>query len=113
MIESYDFGTIVIDGKRYTNDVIVFPGKVKDKWWRKEGHRLAVEDLEEALKADPNIVVVGTGYSGLMKVSHEVKQQLDKHGIRLVVEKTGDAAETFNKLANSSEKVVAALHLTC
>ncbi len=113
MIESYDFGTIIIDGKRYTNDVIVFPSKVKDKWWRKEGHRLVVEDLEEALKADPHVVVVGTGYSGLMKVSREVKQKLDREGIQLVVEKTGDATETFNKLANSNKKVVAALHLTC
>ncbi len=113
MIEFYDFGTIVINGKRYTTDIIVFLDKVKDKWWRKEGHRLAIEDLEEVLKAEPQIIVVGAGYSGLMKISNEVKQLLDEQGIQLVTEKTRDAVKTFNKLAESGHKVVAALHLTC
>lgn len=113
MIEYYDFGIIVIDGKRYTSDVIVFPDRVRDRWWRKEGHRLAIEDLKEVLKAEPQAIVVGTGYSGLMKVPNDVRQSLDKKGIRLIVEKTGDATKTFNKLAASGEKVVAALHLTC
>lgn len=113
MIEFYEFGVIVINGKRYTNDIIIFKERVMDKWWRKEGHRLAVEDLQDALKAKPQVVVVGTGYSGLMKVPNEVKQHLDKLGIRLVVKKTSDATRTFNELSESGEKVVAALHLTC
>ncbi len=113
MIEFYDFGTIVINGKRYTNDVIVFLDRVKDRWWRKEGHQLAIKDLQEVLKAKPQVVVVGTGYSGLMKVSTEVRQHLDEQGISLVIEKTADAAKTFNELVHSGEKVVAALHLTC
>jgi hypothetical protein len=45
MITSYDFGHIIIDGKRYTSDLIVFPDRVKVGWWRKEGHRLQLEDL--------------------------------------------------------------------
>lgn len=113
MIEFYDFGTIVINGKHYTNDVIVFLDKVKDNWWRGEGHKLAIEDLQEVLKVEPQVVVVGTGYWGLMKVPKEVKRHLDRQGIRLMIEKTGDATKTFNKLAESGEKVVAALHLTC
>ena len=63
--------------------------------------------------ANANVSVVGTGYSGLIKVSDEAKAHLDKQGIRLVIEKTSDAARTFNKLAESGEKVVATLHLTC
>lgn len=113
MIEFYNFGTVVINGKCYTDDVIVFLDRVKDKWWRKEGHRLAVEDLQEVLEVKPQIVVVGTGYSGLMKVPIEVKEHLNKRGIKLVIERTGDATKTFNKLTKSGKKVVAALHLTC
>ena len=33
-IESYSFGEVVIDGKRYRSDVIVFPDRVKPNWWR-------------------------------------------------------------------------------
>lgn len=65
------------------------------------------------LKAEPQVVVVGTGYLGLMKVPNEVKQHFNKRGIRLVIEKTSDATKTFNKLEEAGEKVIAALHLTC
>ena len=113
MIEFYDFGIIIINGKRYTNDIIVFPNRVRDKWWRREGHKLTIEDLEEVLKTKPQTIVIGTGYSGLLKVPNKVKQQLDNRSIGLVIEKTGDAVKIFNKLEESGEKVAAAFHLTC
>ncbi|RLI41160.1 hypothetical protein DRO69_11945, partial [Candidatus Bathyarchaeota archaeon] len=64
MIDSYDFGVIVIKGKRYTSDVIVLPEKVIDGWWRKEGHSLHMEDLKEVIEREPKpeVLVVGTGY---------------------------------------------------
>jgi len=113
MIESYDFGRIVINGRSYTSDLIVFPSHVKDNWWRKEGHRLSVDDLEEVFKATPEVLVVGTGYYGLMKVPEEVKEHLAKKGIKLIVKQTIEACETFNDFLRSGKKVVAALHLTC
>ena len=44
-IEDYRFGRVVIDGRAYTSDVIVFPDRVKDNWWRNEGHELCPADL--------------------------------------------------------------------
>lgn len=113
MIESYDFGHITVNGKSYHSDVIIFPNRVKDDWWRKEGHRLCIEDLEDVLEAKPDVLVVGTGYSGLMKVPMEVKQYLEERGIEVVVQRTRKACETFNQLAQSEKKAVAAFHLTC
>jgi len=112
MIESYDFGEIKIDGKRYTTDVIIFPDHVIDGWWRKEGHRLSVDDLKDVLKAKPEVVVVGTGYFGSMKVPTEVKEHVTSKRIHLVVENTKEAYKTYNRLA-SNKKVVAAFHLAC
>jgi len=40
MIEHYSFGRIVIDGKEYTKDLIIYPDKIRANWWRKEGHKL-------------------------------------------------------------------------
>ncbi|MEA2089285.1 MAG: Mth938-like domain-containing protein [Thermoproteota archaeon] len=113
MIESYSFGRIVVDGKRYTTDVIIYPDHVKDGWWRKEGHRLHIEDLKDVIEAKPDVLVVGTGYFGLMKVPTEVKQRLKEKEIEVVVQPTKKACETFNQLIQSGEKVVAAFHLTC
>ena len=35
MIESYDFGIIVFNGKRYIDDVLIFPDRLKGNWWWK------------------------------------------------------------------------------
>ncbi len=112
MIDSYDFGRIVINGKRYNTDLIVFSDKVREGWWRKEGHRLHVEDLRDVLKDKPEVLVVGTGYSGLMRVPAETIGYVESEGIEFIAQKTAEACETFNRLVKS-RKVVAALHLTC
>jgi len=123
LIESYEFGAIVIDGKNYASDVIILPKRVIDDWWRKEGHRLHVEDLEEVLKHEPKpeVFVLGTGYYGLMKVSPEAENILESCEIELVAKPTRKATQIFNKLlqnnllANKSKRIVivGAFHLTC
>jgi hypothetical protein len=112
MIDSYDFGRIVINGKRYNSDLIVFSDRVRDGWWRKEGHRLHVEDLKDVLEFKPEVLVVGTGYSGLMRIPLETRKYVESEGIEFLAQKTAEACETFNRLVKS-RKVVAALHLTC
>lgn len=115
MINSYDFGVMVINGKRYTSDVIVFPERVVDGWWRREGHRVYIEDLKEIFKHEPKpeVLVVGTGYYGLVKISPEVPKALKSNRIVLVAQPTREAYQTFNKLLKSDKQVVGAFHLTC
>lgn len=74
---------------------------------------MCVEDIEEAVdEGKPEVLVVGTGYSGLMRVLPETERFLRSKGVELVVERTREACETFNRLVES-KRVVAALHLTC
>ncbi|MGQ9538940.1 MAG: Mth938-like domain-containing protein [Candidatus Bathycorpusculaceae bacterium] len=115
LIDSYDFGVMVVNGKRYTSDLIVFPEKVVSGWWRKEGHKLYVEDLKEVFSHAPlpEVLVVGTGYSGLVKVLPEVEKALKEHGIELVVQPTVKAYKTFNEFLRAGRLVVGAFHLTC
>jgi hypothetical protein len=112
MIDSYSFGNIVVDGERYTTDVIIFPDRVEASWWRKEGHNLCLEDLRDVLRHRPEILVVGQGKPGLMKVGSEVTEHLQKQGIELISQPTAKAVATYNKLC-TKKQVVAALHLTC
>ena len=113
MIESYEFGRIVIDGREYTSDVIIFPDRVKGNWWRREGHRLHIEDIEDVVKEKPKVLIVGKGYSGMMEVPRETADHLRKSGIELIAQSTGSAIELYNKLSRSKKKVIAAFHLTC
>lgn len=109
-VESYSFGEITINDTSYKNDVIIYPGSVKDNWWRKEGHLLHLEDLAEVLEYDPDRLIIGTGAYGVMKVPENVKRKLKEQGIEVEVFKTGKACEKFNQ---SRGKTVAVLHLTC
>jgi len=112
MIDSYAFGKIVVNGRTYTSDIIIFPDRVKGNWWRREGHRLHTEDIEEVVNEKPEVIIVGRGYSGLMEISRETADHLKAKGIELIAENTGKATELYNKLSKS-RKVVAVLHLTC
>jgi len=112
IIDSYRFGQIAINGKHYTSDVIIFPDRVKDNWWRKTSHQLCLDELSEAIAEKPEVLVVGTGASGLMKVLPEVEQTIETEGIELIAKPTGEACNIYNQLCHS-QKVVAALHLTC
>src|SRR5438876_157963 len=51
----------IAEGREETRDVIVLPERVVRGWWRKEGHRLALEDLDEVLDELPERLLVGTG----------------------------------------------------
>jgi len=112
IIDSYQFGLIVVNGRSYSSDVIIFPDRVKDNWWRKSGHQLCLEDIAEVMTENPEVLVVGTGASGLVKILPEVKQSLDAQGIKLIAKPTSEACNTYNQLCHS-QRVVAALHLTC
>lgn len=112
MIEGYKFGEIVIDGKRYTRDVIIFPDRIDGSWWWKEGHELSEEDIKEVIKERPEVLIVGTGYHGCMRVLPETEQYVRANGIKLMVEKTERACEVCNQLSKS-KRIIATLHLTC
>jgi hypothetical protein len=112
MIDFYEFGHIVIDGKHYHSDVIIYPNKVDDHWWRKEGHLLLPEDLEEVAKEKPEILIIGTGNPGFMKVPSATLSWIKSKKIEARIEPTQMACQIYNRLYNSN-KVIAALHLTC
>ncbi len=112
IIDSYQFGLVSVSGKEYTSDVIIFPDRVKNNWWKKRGHQLSVEDIAEVMIENPELLVVGTGASGLMKVLPEVHQTVQARGIKLIVEDTNQACNTYNQLCHS-QRVVAVLHITC
>ena len=112
MIDSYRFGEIVIGGQKYSSDVIIFPDRVRDDWRRKIGHELYLEDIAEVITENPEVLVVGTGASGMMNVLPEVEQTAQARGTKLIAEPTKEACHIYNQLSRS-QKVIAVLHLTC
>jgi len=113
-IDSYSFGSIVIDGEEYNSDVLLYQGKVKSDWWRVEGHKLHIEDLGWLIAKRPKILIIGKGASGRMEVPQETIRKLEERGIKVIAENTEKAVRIYNELSQIKDKdVAAALHLTC
>jgi hypothetical protein len=111
-VDDYRFGSISVGGRVYKADLIILPNRVIPSWWRRSGHSLVPEDLEEVVKAALEVLVVGTGAAGAMRVPEETLRFLQERGIELVVLRTGEACRRFNEL-QETRRVAAALHLTC
>jgi hypothetical protein len=113
MVESYTFGSIIINGQLFENDIIASKEYVQDKWRRKKGHELCIDDIKDVIQhLTPEVIVVGTGKFGILKVLDETKEYLDKKGIELIAERTGRAYQTYNYLLKS-KNVIGFFHLTC
>jgi hypothetical protein len=112
MIESYTFGRMEIKGQAYTSDLILFPDKINDSWWRETGHKLSLKDIEDVLQDTPEVIVIGTGFYGILEVEEEVKETAQSKGITLIIEKTENAVQSYNEIA-SQKKTIGAFHLTC
>lgn len=112
-IDSYQFGKIVIDGAAYHSDCLILGDCVQANWRRKQGHLLAVKDLEPIIAVKPSVLVVGCGASGLMKISEDLNQILLEQGIDLFSANTNKAVTRFNELAGKGQNIAGALHLTC
>ncbi|MFQ6072444.1 MAG: MTH938/NDUFAF3 family protein, partial [Methanosarcinales archaeon] len=67
-IDQYSFGNMIISNERFTSDLIIFPDKILENWWRKEGHSLHPEDLKDVIEYKPKLLIVGTGKYGSMKI---------------------------------------------
>ena len=112
IIEKYQFGKIMVSGSRYNADLIIFPDYIQDNWRRREGHLLKITDLETVINYQPDVLIIGTGMYGLMKIDKDLIQLLKDFNIkRIIIEKTKKACLYYNN--ETLQKKVAALHLTC
>lgn len=113
MIENYSFGKIVIDGLIYRDDIKIVQGHVVPDWWRRKGHEVNREDIADILTAGPDILVIGKGDPGFMRVAPGLKEHLKDNDIRLIEETTRQAVKIFEQMYRDGRKVAAGFHLTC
>lgn len=114
MIEKCNFGKMRISGRHYDSDLWIYPdGTVRDAWWRQDGHRLKIEDISELIASQPQVLVVGTGIFGRMRIEETVKSHLLSRDIELASAWTKPATALFNQMHAQGRNVAACFHLTC
>jgi len=102
MIEKYEPGRMKIQGREHHKDLKI-----------DRGHRLRLKDIEDILASHPDVIVMGTGYAGRMRVEEDVRSLLQDRNITLIAARTEKAVREFNRLASEGNDVAAGFHLTC
>ena len=110
-IEGYGFGHVVVDGEEQTRDLIVLPDRVLTDWWRADGHRLVLADLDDVIEELPERLLVGTGAYGQLRPDPEALEQLRERGVEVEALPTDEAVRRYREL--DPDRTAAALHLTC
>ena len=112
-INSCSFGTLIINGKPYTDDLIIHPdGKILKPWRCKKGHQLSMDDLRELIDLSPGVIVAGTGMSGGVIPDRNLEEDLSKLAIEFIAAPNEKAIKVFNELV-LDKRVGAGFHLTC
>ncbi len=78
IIQEYRFGYMKISGKGYTTDLKIIGDKVISNWWRKQGHRVFKGDVEDLIKEGVEVIIIGQGDPGMMRVDTSLKNYLKK-----------------------------------
>jgi hypothetical protein len=110
-LEAYSFGRVTVDGREHTRDLIVLPDRVVSDWWRRDGHSLAMEDLDEVLDELPELVVLGVGAHSRLRPDPAVIAALARRGVQVECLPTDAAVRRYGEL--DERRTAAALHLTC
>jgi len=113
MIEKYSFGKIVVNGVAYMNDIKIVQGRVVSDWWRKKGHSVGIEDIQDISESKPSVLVIGKGKPGMMKSSRSLRRYLKMNEIELIEEKTSIAITIYNSLLQQEKEVCAGFHISC
>ncbi|MBD3189980.1 MAG: hypothetical protein GF308_05030 [Candidatus Heimdallarchaeota archaeon] len=119
-IEKTRFGSITIDGKKYSHDVYIFPnGQIEKR--KKElskpysrGHTvLGPEEINLLLDQNPAVLVIGKGQYGSLPIPDRSRDILEDSGVIIIEDKLPVIIERLNKLLENKEKIAAILHVTC
>lgn len=113
-IDGYSFGRMTVGGREFTSDLILHPdGRIQDNWWRAQGHNILPVDITTVLDAVPEKLVIGTGASGMMRVSESVAELCKNRGIEVEVCPTAAAVTRFNEAKEAGTVIAGCFHLTC
>jgi hypothetical protein len=114
-IEHFSFGSIHIDGRTYSHDVVIDRGQIRKR--RKEASKRHRDDfghtplsLEEKIPWRCRRLVIGTGAAGALPVMDAVQAEAKRRDVELVTVPTKRAIDLLTTDATDTNAI---LHVTC
>lgn len=117
-IDSVSWAKVKIDGQEYWQVLIVgekvIPREVERvKQQCDTDHVIADWEEKLLLSENPEIILIATGWSGVLKTNQELKIKSQKLGIELRTVLTPKVMSEYNRLVESGKRVNALIHTTC
>lgn len=110
LFTGYGSGYVLVNQKRYDNNLITMPDNIIENWQVQTFEQLSEEHFELLLPFQPEIVLLGTGAT-LQFPSPLVTKKLIAAKIGVEVMDTNAACRTYNILMAEGRNVAAALLL--
>ncbi len=116
-IEGTEFGSITIAGKKYNHDVIIRLDGTVEK--RKKGlskkasgtaHIISLEEAKFLYQEGAERLIVGSGQSGMVKLSPEAAEYFKQKGCAVELAPTPTAIRAWNKAQGAA---IGLFHVTC
>lgn len=115
-IESNEFGKIVVDGKTYSQDIIITgngkviarPSDAESRYGTQ--HVIVLGEIKLMLIDNPRVIVIGTGQYGACRLEKGVEDAIKEADVKLLIERTPKAVHLFN---NVNDRKAGLFHLTC
>lgn len=116
-IDKTKFGSITIAGEEYEKDVLIrLSGKVdkRKKKLSKEvygtSHTISQAEAEYVFEDGAKWILVGTGQTGIVKLSGEADQFFQEKGCQVILLPTPEAIRCWNE---KDGKGIGLFHITC
>jgi len=110
IITAYDETSVSINGKSFTQSVIITRSKLNETWEVDSVSSLRPNHVEQILIFEPELIIIGTG-NRLVFPAVELYSKIIQHGIGVDFMDTRAACRTYNILMSEGRHVVAALIL--
>ena len=115
-ITSLSWGRVVVDENKSYRDVKLFPDGSRGWDWRETGTQhtpgIQIADVQELLEHGAEMIILGCGVYGRLKVMQETRDYLKKHGIPVEICPTKQAVEYYNE-HRLKVPLGALIHTTC
>ncbi len=116
-IDKTKFGSITIEGEEYENDIIIrLNGKVKKRKKKLSreiygtSHIISLAEAEFVYEAGAENIIIGTGQSGMVKLSDEATEFFRQKECRTTFFPTPEAIHVWNE---AKGQTIGLFHITC
>ena len=117
-INKITWGNVVVDDQKY-GQVLIVGGQVSERDRKRlkklfgTTHRIGDWEKKKLILGQPEVVLIASGWHGVLKVDPEFKSQLALLKIKLKVVLTPQVIKEYHQLVKNGKKVNALIHTTC